>query len=67
MSREEVEQLLKDHYPAGGKRQAPTRVTDDANELFLFMNPEHSKEPNGEGISIRFADGKVVGKSYSMD
>ena len=67
MTREEVERTIDRHYPEQGKRQRPTYWDDTPQHLGLFMNPEHLREPNCEGISIRFADGKVVGKGYSMD
>jgi hypothetical protein len=67
MTRAEVEATMETFYPPGGERKAPTRVDDTADQLFLFMNPEHRKEPNCEGISIRFENGKVTGKGYSMD
>ena len=67
MTRAEIEELMTQHYPADGKRLPPKRVTDSEVQLFLFMNPEHSKNPNCEGMSIHFKDGRVSGKGYSMD
>ena len=67
MTRAEVELTIDAHYPEHGKRLRPTHWDDTPQHLGLFMNPEHLREPNCEGISIRFADGKVVGIGYSMD
>jgi len=67
MTREEVEETIDSHYPAHGERKRPTYWDDTPHHLGLFMNPEHHREPNCEGISIRFADNIVVGKGYSMD
>ncbi len=67
MTRAEVGLTIDAHYPEGGERLRPTHWDNTPQHLGLFMNPEHLREPNCEGISIRFVDGKVVGKGYSMD
>ena len=67
MTRAEVEQVLELHYPEGGERKMPKRIEDTEQRLSLFMDPEHLREPNCEGIWIRFEGGVVTGKDYSMD
>ena len=67
MTRAEVELTIDAHCPEGGERMRPTHWSDTPQHLGLSMNPEHLREPNCEGISIRFEDGKVVGKGYAMD
>lgn len=67
MSRAEVFGLIDHHYPAGGHRRRPEVMDDSGGGLGFFMNPEHSKEPNCEGIFISLREGRVTGKSYSPD
>ena len=67
MTREEVLAQVASHYPASGERKAPKVMEDTAERLGFFMNPEHSREPNCEGIFLVLRDGKVVSKSYSPD
>ncbi|MFT5109867.1 MAG: hypothetical protein ACI9UA_005519 [Pseudoalteromonas tetraodonis] len=41
---------------------------DDTSERFgFFMNPEHSKDPNCEGIFLSLHKGTVAKKVYSAD
>lgn len=67
MTRDQVLAMVDKHYPAGGMRQRPKIMKDTFEELGFFMNPEHSREPNCEGIFLDLADGRVVGKRYSRD
>jgi hypothetical protein len=67
MTRFEVLARLDEYYPADGARKRPRITKDTTDELGLFMNPEHSYEPNCEGIFLDFADGKVTRKRYSRD
>ena len=67
MSRDQVFATLGKHYPTNGPRQRPTTNTDTAERLGFFMNPEHSREPNCEGIFLDFKDGRMVRKHYSRD
>lgn len=67
MSRADVQKLLAEHYPTNGVRGFPTTVYDDATQLGFFMNPEHSREPNCEGIFLSLSNNIVVSKSYSAD
>lgn len=67
MTREEVLKVVEMRYPASGERKAPKVMEDNPERLGFFMNPEHSREPNCEGIFLVLRDGKVVSKSYSPD
>ena len=67
MTRADVLDLIDHHYPASGKRQRPDVMDDTSTHLGFFMNPEHSQEPNCEGIFLSLLDGRVVNKSYSPD
>jgi len=67
MTRSEVLARLASHYPASGERKSPKVMKDTPDALGFFMNPEHSREPNCEGIFLKLQDGKVASKSYSPD
>jgi hypothetical protein len=67
MTRDEVLAQVASHYPASGERKAPKVMEDTPERLGFFMNPEHSREPNCEGIFLTLRDGKVVSKGYSPD
>lgn len=67
MTRAEIMALEDRLYPAGGPRQKPTIIMEDDSSLTFFMHPEHSKEPNCEGIFLGFAEGKLKSKTYSPD
>lgn len=67
MTRFEVLARLDEYYPADGVRKRPRIMKDTDEELGFFMNPEHSYEPNAEGIFLDFAEGKVTRKRYSRD
>ena len=67
MSRAEVMNLVHQHYPDSGKRQRPSIVYDEQARLGIFMNPEHTREPNCEGVFLALEEGSVVSKSYSAD
>lgn len=67
MTRSEVKELVKQHYPPDGKRMEPKVLEDTANALKYFMNPEGSSEPNCEGIFLDIKDDKIVRKRYSAD
>lgn len=66
MTRDEVLKLVDSRYPASGERKAP-KMMEDPPRLWFFMNPEHSREPNCEGIFLSFQDGRMISKSYSPD
>lgn len=67
MTRDEVFAALGRHYPASGPRRRPKLLDDDGRRIGFFMDPEHSAEPNCEGIFLQMADGRVVSKAYSAD
>lgn len=67
MTRQEVDALLSRYYPSAGPRAYPKILEDTPQRLGLFMNPETSTEPNCEGISLKFEDGRVAAKDYSPD
>lgn len=67
MTREEVMALQTQFYPEGGPRQKPQIIIDEEKSLTFFMHPEHSAEPNCEGIFLVFDNGKVKSKTYSPD
>lgn len=67
MSKTDVQKLLAEHYPTNGARGYPQTVYDDATQLGYFMNPEHSREPNCEGIFLSLSNSIVVSKKYSAD
>jgi hypothetical protein len=67
MTRDEVRVQLTSHYPASGERKSPKVMEDTPERLGFFMNPEHSREPNCEGIFLSFQDGRMISKSYSPD
>lgn len=54
-------------YPEGGPRQRPQIIVQDETSLSFFMHPEHSTEPNCEGILLVFENGRLESKSYSPD
>lgn len=54
-------------YPEGGPRQRPQIIVEDETSLSFFMHPEHSTDPNCEGILLVFEDGKLKSKTYSPD
>jgi len=67
MTRDEVLARVESHYPASGERKAPKVMEDTPERLGFFMDPEHSREPNCEGIFLSLREGKVVSKGYSPD
>jgi hypothetical protein len=67
MTRSEVMELVRHHYPSDGKRLEPKVMEDSTNGLGFFMNPEQSREPNCEGIFLQMQEDKVVKKQYSAD
>jgi hypothetical protein len=67
MTREEVLALVDRHYPKSGKRKPPKVMSDEADSLGFFMNPESSREPNCEGIFLTLTNGLVTKKVYSPD
>ncbi|MBN8417304.1 MAG: hypothetical protein J0L73_00155 [Verrucomicrobia bacterium] len=54
-------------YPEGGPRQRPQIIVEDETSLSFFMHPEHSTDPNCEGILLVFENGKLKAKTYSPD
>jgi hypothetical protein len=67
MTREEIMALQTQLYPEGGPRQKPQIIIEDEKGLTFFMHPEHSAEPNCEGIFLGFENGKLKSKTYSPD
>jgi len=67
MTHAEVMDLQAQVYPADGPRQKPQTIIEDETSLTFFMNPEHSTEPNCEGIFLGFENGKLKSKTYSPD
>lgn len=69
MTRFEVLDSLERFYPADGPRQRPKIVGDTDDELGFLMQSEQSSSSGttADGISVIFADGKVVRKYFSPD
>lgn len=67
MTRAQVMETLDQRYPAGGPRQRPTIMDNTPTRLGFFMNPEHSREPNCEGIFLTFEGGRLSKIVYSPD
>ncbi len=67
MTRNEVLATVDRLYPKAGKRQRPKVFDDQPDQLGFFMNPETSTEPNCEGISVMFKNGRVTKKEYLPD
>jgi hypothetical protein len=67
MTHAEVMDLQAKLYPEGGPRQKPQIIMEDEKNLTFFMHPEHSTEPNCEGIFLVFENGRLKSKSYSPD
>jgi hypothetical protein len=67
MTREEIMALQTQLYPEGGPRHKPQIIIEDEKGLTFFMHPEHSTEPNCEGILLGFENGKLKSKTYSPD
>jgi hypothetical protein len=67
MTRDEVYAALDHRYPKSGARKRPNVMEDTATNLGFFMNPETSREPNCEGIFLKFEKGRVKSKVYSPD
>ena len=67
MDREQVLATVEKHHPPGGPRLRPKIIMDEAAELGFLMTAETYRDPNAEGISVDFADGRVTRKFYSRD
>lgn len=67
MTREQVLAALENHYPTDGPRQRPKPVGHTEDRMGFFMNPEHSHDPNCEGIFLDFSGGQMTRKRYSPD
>ncbi len=67
MTTTDVLSLMERHYPAGGPRARPTIMENTTQRLGFFMNPEHVREPNCEGIFLSVQNGVVISKGYSAD
>jgi hypothetical protein len=67
MTHAEVMDLQAKLYPEGGPRQKPQIIMEDEKNLTFFMHPEHSTEPNCEGIFLVFENGRLKSKTYSPD
>src|SRR5947208_16535392 len=67
MTHDQVIAAMEARYPKNGKRQRPKIMSDTAEQLGFFMNPETSREPNCEGIFLTLTNGCVVSKTYSPD
>jgi len=67
MTHGEVMDLQAKLYPEGGPRQKPQIIMEDEKNLTFFMHPEHSAEPNCEGIFLVFENGRLKSKTYSPD
>ncbi|MDF7809678.1 hypothetical protein P4E94_19725 [Pontiellaceae bacterium B12219] len=62
-----VDELLLQLYPEGGKRKPPLIWENTESSLKMFMNPEKRIEPNCEGIFLRIENGIIASKHYSAD
>jgi hypothetical protein len=67
MSRAEVFIVRERCYPKDGPRKRPKVMDDQPGSLGFFMNPEHSREPNCEGIFLKLESGRATSKVYSAD
>ena len=67
MTHDQVIGAMETRYPKNGKRQRPKIWADTPDQLKFFMNPESSREPNCEGISVSLTNGRVASKDYSPD
>lgn len=67
MSREQVLELMEQHYPAVGPRKLPTVRVDTPTDLVFFMNAEGESEPDCEGIVLELERGRVTRRRYSED
>lgn len=67
MTTEQVLREMEKIYPESGPRRRPEVFRHEEDAMGFFMNPEHSKEPNCEGIFLNLKDGRVVSKGYSRD
>lgn len=67
MNRFEVLGSLEQFYPTDGPRQRPKIVEDTDDELGFLMRSEQTSGTTVDGISVIFADGKVVRKYFSPD
>jgi len=69
MTKADVMRLLENHYPAGGERGHPIRLSDgeDSEGMGFFLNCEGRPGPNCEGIFFAFKEGRIIEKKYSPD
>lgn len=68
MTKEEVLALRDRHYPAGGPRQPPRLMIDEADSLSFFMHPEDPESTvDCEAILLSLANGRVTQKTYTPD
>jgi len=67
MLRNQVMELVNQHYPSDGIRHHPNVITDTKDNLSFFINSEGSREPNCEGIFLTMQNYRVVNKQYSAD
>jgi phosphoglycerol transferase MdoB-like AlkP superfamily enzyme len=67
MTKQELNNLIDKHYPSAGPRKRPTVMRDTPDAIGFFMNPEHSREPNCEGVFLTLSEGRVTAKRYSAD
>lgn len=54
MTHEEALAAVDKHYHANGPRHRPEVMRGTTAELGFFMEPEHSRQPNCEGIFLDF-------------
>lgn len=66
MTRTEVFETMKSHYPGEGPRRPP-RALEEAGELLFFMNCEGTEGPNCEAIALSFDSDRVTKKEYTAD
>jgi hypothetical protein len=62
MSREQLFEVMRSHYPDGGARKLP-KLTDEVGRLSLFMDPEEDREPSCEGIFLKIEDDRVTARN----
>ncbi|WP_395739539.1 hypothetical protein [Prosthecobacter sp.] len=67
MTRDEVMAVQARLYPEGGPRKKPSILVEDERSITFFMHPEHTTEPNCEGIFLAFENGRLKSKTYSPD
>ncbi len=67
MPRDQVLELIDQHYPFDSPRYPPMVIKDTQSNLSFFMNSEGVIEPYCEGIFLTMQKDIVVKKKYSQE